>query len=161
MEVAMNAAVGGDDHLAAMADEVAEMMLARTLPKSRWTHEAHLLACVSLVRRLGAADALEVLRQAIPAYNESTGVANTDTGGYHDTLTVYYVWAVEQLVGNGCDTTAVLRDPLTDRGAALVWWDKPTLFSTIARRQFVAPTLVHGTSAGPVAPRRHPGALSG
>jgi hypothetical protein len=157
MDVVMNEAVGGDDHLAAMADEVAEMMLARTLAKSRWTHEAHLLACVSLVRRFGAAQALDVLRQAIPTYNESTGVANTDTDGYHDTLTVYYVWAVAQLLATGCDTTSVLHDPITDRGAALVWWDKPTLFSPIARRQFVAPTLVHGTSAGPTVPRRHPG----
>ena len=133
----------GGDHLLGLADEIAEGMLACTLPKPRWTHEAHVLACVSLVRCVGATDALATLRVAIPRYNESTGVANTDTDGYHDTLTVYYVWAVDQLLTADNDTTAVLHSPLVDRHAALLWWPNETLFSVQARRAFVAPTLTN------------------
>jgi hypothetical protein len=84
---------------------------------------------------------LATLRDAIPRYNESTSVANTDTSGYHDTLTVYYVWAVDQLLAADNDTTAVLHSPLVDRQAALLWWPRETLFSVQARRTFVAPTL--------------------
>ena len=139
----------GDWELARLADELADMVLARTLPKPRWTHEAHLLTCVSLVRRHGDVGALRILREAIPRYNEATGVANTSTSGYHDTLTVFYVWAVNQLLSRGTTTTHILRDPSTDRQAALVWWDREALFSSDARAHWLQPTLAGDGSAGP------------
>ncbi|HRE03322.1 MAG TPA: hypothetical protein PLV68_18640, partial [Ilumatobacteraceae bacterium] len=86
------------DALDERAMQVASGLLDRSLPKAEWTHEAHVLACIALVRSLGARDALAALRAGIPPYNEATGVANTPTGGYHDTITVYYVWAVAGLV---------------------------------------------------------------
>ena len=114
-----HASAPSTDHLAGVADQIADGLLARTLPKSRWTHEGHLLACVSLVRRHGAIDALWILRAAIPPYNESTGVANTPTGGYHDTITVYFVWAIDRLLTAGHDAPAILRHPLVARHALL------------------------------------------
>ncbi len=152
MRAATNGGVMYRDHLVAVADQIADEVLAHTLAKSRWTHEAHLLACLSLVRRLGAVETLAVLRRAIPLYNETTGVDNTDTSGYHDTLTVYYVWAVDRLLATPCTTTDVLHDPLVDRQAALKWWDKSTLFSVSARRKFVPPTLVHDGANRPGEP---------
>ncbi len=128
------------DHLCELADQVAAGLLDRTLPKPRWTHEAHLLACVSLVRRLGPAEALRILRASIPPYNEATGVANTTTGGYHDTITVYFVWAIDRLLGDGMDTASVLRDPAVERTALLAWWDRETLMSPTARLRWVTPT---------------------
>ena len=78
---------------------------------------------------------------AIPPYNVSTGVANTPTGGYHDTITVYFVWAVDRLLSEGLDTPAILRDPLVERTALLEWWDKETLMSSAARAAWLEPTL--------------------
>lgn len=137
------------DHLQGVADKIADGLLARTLPKSRWTHEGHLLACVSLVRRHGAADALAILRAAIPPYNESTGVANTPTSGYHDTITVYYVWAVDRLLTAGISPADILHHPLVEREAPLAWWDRETLMSPAARAWFVEPTLAGDGSGGP------------
>ena len=142
----------GHDHLVVVADEVAEMVLARTLPKPRWTHEAHLLACASLVRRHGDVAALRILREAIPRYNESTGVANTPIGGYHDTLTVFYVWAVNQLLRRGLTVTQVLHHPSVDRQAAFTWWDRETLFSVDARARWLAPTRAGDADEAPAEP---------
>ncbi len=128
------------DHLRELADRIANGLLDRSLPKPRWTHEGHLLACVSLVGSHGAAGALAILRTAIPRYNESTGVANTPTGGYHDTITVYYVWAIDRLLGEGLATARILRDPTVTRTALLVWWDRDTLTSPAARAGWVEPT---------------------
>jgi hypothetical protein len=128
------------DHLAEVADAIANGLVVRTLPKSRWTHEGHLLACISLVRRHGAAEALRIMRAAIPPYNEVTGVANTTTGGYHDTITVYYVWAVDRLVAEGASTSAILRHPSVERESLLRWWDRSTLMSPAARAGWVPPT---------------------
>ena len=41
--------------------------------------------------RLGPVVALSQLRQGITRYNESVGTANTDSSGYHETLTSFYV----------------------------------------------------------------------
>jgi hypothetical protein len=128
------------DHLAGVADQIADALLARTLPKSRWTHEGHLLACISLVRRHGPADALAILRGAIPPYNESTGVANTTAGGYHDTITVYYVWAVNRLLVEGRDAPAILGHSLVERDALFEFWDRETLMSPSARAAWMEPT---------------------
>lgn len=129
------------DDLCELADQIAAGLLDRTLAKPRWTHEGHLLACVSLVRRHGPTEALRIVRAAIPLYNEATGVANTPTGGYHDTITVYYVWVVERLLAEGLGAPAVLADRRVERTALLAWWDRDVLMSTAARMAWLAPTI--------------------
>lgn len=131
------------------------------LPKPQWTHEAHLVVCRATVQRLGPAGALAHLRRAIRAYNESTGGANTDTGGYHETLTAYYVGAVDAAVGTdrvgGVGSAEPLsRDggssgppsldelvahPACSRTAPLRHWSRERLFSVEARRGWVEPDL--------------------
>ena len=88
----------GRNTLDAEAGRIADGLEQATLPRAEWTHRAHVLAATALVRRHGGAEALARLRLAIPRYNEATGTANTDTSGYHDTLTVFYTWAIERLV---------------------------------------------------------------
>lgn len=137
------------DHLLDRADRVAAGLLERTLPKPEWTHEGHLLACMSLVRRHGAAEALRLLRGAIPPYNDSTGVANTSTGGYHDTITVYYVWAVDRLLAAGLTAAEILADPLVERTAALVFWDREVLMSPLARAAWTPPQRAADDGSSP------------
>jgi hypothetical protein len=96
-----------------------------------------------LTRRLGPTGALDALRAAIPAYNESVNGpgANTDTSGYHETITCYYAWAVASVVADGGALDAVLADARTRREGPLAYWRRETLFSTAARRAWVAPDL--------------------
>jgi len=122
------------------ADAIADAMTACRLPKSEWTHEAHVQAGLSLVLRMGASRALATLREAIPRYNISTNTPNTETGGYHDTLTVYYVWAIDELLRDGISPENVVNQPLVSRTAALDFWERDELFSVEARRHWVTPT---------------------
>lgn len=122
------------------ADAIADAMTACRLAKSDWTHEAHVQAGLSLVLRLGAHRALETLREAIPRYNVSTNTPNTDTGGYHDTLTVYYVWAIDELLRQGVSPEGVVSHPLVSRTAPFDYWTREELFSVEARHHWVAPT---------------------
>jgi hypothetical protein len=129
-------------------DGVADAMLDCTLPHAEWTHRGHVTAAYALVRRLGAPAALAALREGIPRYNASVGTANTDSSGYHDTITAYYVWAISRLVDDGADLDAVLAHPLAGARAPLAFWTAETLFSVAARRGWVAPDLVpNGTTA--------------
>jgi hypothetical protein len=71
---------------------------ARTLPKSEWTHHAHLAVGACQVRAEGSERALTTLRRAIRHLNEAHGTANTDTGGYHETITRAYVVLIEEFL---------------------------------------------------------------
>ena len=67
---------------------VGEGLLARTLPRADWTHEAHLAATTYL---LTLAAPTSISTQALPgiirSYNESVGGVNSDSEGYHETIT--------------------------------------------------------------------------
>jgi hypothetical protein len=126
---------------------------SKTLPKERWTHEAHLsvgLAVVYANPDLPAA--VERLRTLISGYNESIGGQNTDTGGYHHTLTGFYVWAIDRFLSER-GGRAPSRDlsmlavelqqaPIAARDAPKRWYSSDILKSVVARRGLVAPDLV-------------------
>mgnify|MGYP001816738770 CR=1 FL=1 len=113
--------------------------LDRTLAKEEWDHRAHLTVCwVTLDDRTPEA-ALGELRAAIRAYNEATGVANTATGGYHETITRYFVGAVADLRAPTIEH--VLADDRCRRTAPFDHWSRELLLSTDARLNWRAPDV--------------------
>lgn len=124
---------------------VGEGLLACTLPRAEWTHEAHLAACLWLVRERGDLALEAELPGIIRAYNESVGGVNDDTQGYHETLTQFYLGEVR---AHHRDSAAL---PLVDavnalllsaRGARdwpLTFYSRERLFSVTARRYHVPP----------------------
>jgi MobA/MobL family len=83
----------------------------------------------------------------IRGYNEATGVPNTDTGGYHETITLGSLRAARAwLVSRpGVALHEALRELLaSDYGRPdwlLAYWSKPVLFSAAARKAWVEPDL--------------------
>jgi hypothetical protein len=86
------------------------------------THVELITSLTHRVRHAGAAVALDELRASRPAI-----VGPSGTVGYHDTLAVFSVWAVDRLVAAGLDDVHVLWHPLTDVRSPLSWWDEATL----------------------------------
>jgi hypothetical protein len=74
-------------------DELWAAFAARTLPKSAWTHQAH-LAIAGILVWSDPASALDRARAGILALNEAHGTVNSDTSGYHETLTVFWIRVV-------------------------------------------------------------------
>ena len=72
-------------------EQIANALINKTLPKSEWTHHAHLQTGLWHVLHHDAATAMNLMRERIRAYNLCTGVANTDTTGYHETITCFYL----------------------------------------------------------------------
>ena len=116
----------------------------RTLPKSEWTHAAHFAAACWLLRERGAAAPRE-LPGLIRAYNEATGVPNTDTSGYHETVTIASLRAARAWLANRSHLAlhAALNELLdADFGRSrwlLEYWSAELLFSVLARRVWVEP----------------------
>ena len=57
------------------------------LPREEWTHEAHLAATTYLCFDRPEIDLDAELPGIIRGFNESVGGVNSDTEGYHDTIT--------------------------------------------------------------------------
>lgn len=128
--------------------EIAEGVIARTLPKPRWTHAAHVAAAAWIVARRPDLIAERDMPGLIRAYNEATGVANTDTEGYHETITQASLRAVRAgLARLAADTpvhvavNVLLAEGLGRSDWLLAYWSKPVLFSVAARRAWVEPDL--------------------
>lgn len=127
---------------------VGEGLLACTLPRAEWTHEAHLAACLWLVRERPDIKLETELPDIIRRYNESVGGVNDDTQGYHETLTQLYIATVR------VHHAETVKLPLTEAVNALLlgkrgqrdwplrFYKRGLLFSVSARRKFVAPDLL-------------------
>lgn len=121
-------------------------VLARTLPKPEWTHAAHFAAAFWLLSR-PERDVLREMPRLIRAYNEATGVANTDSSGYHETITLASLLAARAWLH--ARPHKALHESLVELLASsygrsdwlLAHWSRPLLFSVEARRSWVAPDL--------------------
>jgi hypothetical protein len=130
-------------------DEIAHIgrgLEARTLPKPEWTHAAHFAAAFWLLDR-GLATATREMPRLIRAYNEATGVANTDTGGYHETITLAslgaaYAWrAARPHAAVHESLNALLASDYGRSDWPLAYWSRTLLFSSAARRGWVDPDV--------------------
>ncbi len=120
-------------------EQIAAGLLDASLPQSEWTHRGHISAAHVLISERGGAATLALCRERIPLLNDAHGVANSDSGGYHETLTILYVSAVADAIERGRTLDETFAD--LDRNAALRWWSEPVLMSTAARCAFVPPDL--------------------
>jgi hypothetical protein len=132
----------------AMIERLALRMMDCTLPKSEWTHAGHFAAALWILRHRPMRATPEDFRQLITRYNEATHTANTDSSGYHHTITIASIRAsAHHLASHAPDTPihVVLRHLMAsaqgDPGWLLSYWRRDTLFSVAARRDWVEPDL--------------------
>lgn len=126
---------------------IGEGLLARTLPRAEWTHEAHLAACLWLIVERPDVAPERDLPGIIRAYNVSVGTENTDHAGYHETLTQLYIRGVRDFLGTCHDealadrVNALLGSNMARRDWPLRFYSRDRLFSVAARRGWVEPDL--------------------
>lgn len=128
--------------------DIVDQFRAKTLPKSRWTHYAHLTVGLWLVMNRPQERVLAELRRGISSYNEAVGTANTDSDGYHETITAFYVWAIRKFVNEAASGSSLLvltNGLLVSRYAAgsfpFEFYSRDRLLSIAARRGWVDPDL--------------------
>ena len=117
------------------------------LPASEWTHAAHLVTGLWHATSFDGPDALSRMRAGILRLNVAHGTPNTDTRGYHETITRAYLVLLARFaranvgVGGAVLTQALLSSPLAQRDALLNYYSKDRLMSVAARRGWVEPDL--------------------
>ena len=129
-------------------EHIGEGLLARTLPRAEWTHEAHLAATTYLLTRRPEIAIDKELPGIIRRYNESVGGVNDDTQGYHETITRVFLHGVRLFLAEADPgeplhelINELLLSPMGRRDWPLRFYSAERLFSVDARRRFVPPDV--------------------
>ena len=132
----------------AISIEQAETLVQKfengTLLKSEWTHEAHLIVGLKMVLTYGEQSFPEMKKRIIH-FNTSVGTINSETSGYHETLTVFWLWAIKQF----CDEKRITQfdvdavdellfyEPLSRRNLVEDYYSEAILLLPEARRRYI------------------------
>ena len=127
-------------------EHLGEGLISRSLAKSEWTHEAHLGATTYLLLKRPDIDLDTALPGLIRRFNESVGGVNSDSEGYHETITRAYLRGIRLFLLEA-DLSQPLHElvnelllsPMGRRDWPLRFWSKDRLMSVEARRHFVEP----------------------
>lgn len=133
---------------AAEIEHLGERFLARSLPKEEWTHEAHIATTTWLLLRRPDVDVDRDLPDLIRRYNESVGGMNSDSEGYHETITRAFLSGVRLFLSeaDGAEplhelVNELLLSPMGRRNWPLRFYSRDRLLSVEARRNFVSPDI--------------------
>ncbi len=132
-------------------DEIENFIVAfeaLSLPKVKWTHQAHLIVALWYNLRHKADEALNIVRDGIKRYNEAVGTENTATSGYHETITIFYMWAVRKYIQSASSDASLLeiansliRGKCAARSFPFEYYSRDLLLSSEARAVWVKPDL--------------------
>ena len=132
----------------AAEERVGEGLLSRTLPRPEWTHEAHLAATTYLLLKRSDIDVDRELPDLMRRYNESVGGVNSESEGYHETITRVFLHGVRLFLGEA-DVTEPLHElvnelllsPMGRRDWPVRFYSRERLLSVAARRAYLSPDL--------------------
>ncbi len=125
-----------------------DCLLDRSLPKHEWTHAAHLAAAFCLLHRCDLSTMIKTMPNTIRTYNEATNTPNTDTDGYHQTITLFYLKEIHRYVrslpknyefADACHK--LISSEVGNINYPFKYYSKERLFSVLARYEWVDPDL--------------------
>jgi hypothetical protein len=130
-----------------LVDFVADWEEGR-LPRSSWTHAAHVAVAAYYAYLLPPAEAFEAMRSGIVRFNACVGIENTDHSGYHETLTRFWTETIRAFVsaGNFPNAYAAVREAVNEYGNSRdlyrQFYDYDIVSDSNARREWIRPNPV-------------------
>lgn len=134
--------------------QLAEGFKNRKLTEAEWTHHAHIIIAVLYVREYGVKNSLKLLRVHISGLNEALGGMNSESSGYHETLTKFWLITADIfLSGKNFNSVADACNALINSEAGrsdyvLKYYTSELLFSTEARKVWREPDIAGLYEAG-------------
>jgi len=119
----------------------------RSLLKEDWTHAAHLTVALFYCLNYPFGVARNLMRDGIYWLNDAHGTPNTETSGYHETMTCFWMTMVKDFLETRRkdEGLAVLANDLVesygDTKLPFKFYSRELLFSVEARLGYVAPDL--------------------
>src|SRR4029453_6823639 len=128
------------------AEEITDLVRAFetcTLDRGLWTHHAHLIVALWYLVRRPKEEATRLIREGIKRYNEACGVVTTKESGYHETVTLFYIWLVDDFVKGHEETDSIFETAKKlikargDKTLPLQYYSRERLMSWEARAGWV------------------------
>lgn len=119
----------------------------RTLPKAEWTHAAHLTVGLYYCFHNPFGVAKNLMSDGIYWLNDTHGTPNTETSGYHETLTIFWLRTVAEFLesrAKGENLARLANNLITyynDTSLPFSFYSRERLFSVEARMSYVEPNL--------------------
>lgn len=130
------------------ANELVYQFETCSLPKEKWTHEAHFVMALWYCSHQPLPVAIHSIREGIKRYNTSVGGANTDQSGYHETITVFYTRLIINYLLTDNPTfqfetklADLFRQPFLAKDFPLQYYSKELLMSKEARQDWIPPNI--------------------
>ncbi len=128
--------------------KIISLFETHSLPKSEWTHEAHLICALWYIAKTSTVwDAICVIKDRIISHNKSVGTANTGQKGYHETITVFWALQLSEFYQENTDLSfdtlvqKLLQDErFTDKSYIKKFYDDEVLKSSQARATYIPAT---------------------
>ena len=143
-----------------LTEQVVNQFLCCSLPKQQWTHEAHLRVGLWHLLHYSPSESIAKLRQGIKRYNLTCEIENTDSQGYHETITQFYVLLIARFIETNIQlVNAIVITPSNeivnvdllaneliksygDRSLIFKYYSRDRLMSKTARIEWVEPDLI-------------------
>jgi hypothetical protein len=95
-----------------------------------------------------ADEALDLVREYIKRYNEAVGTLNSETSGYHETITVFYMRAVHRFIADANPEVSLVElanrlisGKCAARSFPFEYYSRDLLLSSEARMKWIEPDL--------------------
>ena len=118
-----------------------------TLPRSEWTHPAHLTVALWYLMDRSEIEATTLIRNGILRYNGANGIKTTANSGYHETITLFWTRLVAKYLsatdpGRTIPELAngVIR-AFGNKNIPFEYYSRDRLLSLEARMRWVEPDL--------------------
>ncbi len=119
-----------------------------SLPRSQWTHEAHLTVALWYYLFCDSEpEAIDAIRNGIKRYNSVQGIETTKDSGYHETLTLFWVQTVREYLADESQNRSIVHlangliEQYADRTLPFRYYTRDRLMSSEARINWVEPDL--------------------
>ena len=126
---------------------LARGFIDHSLPAEGWTHGAHFAAALWLIASPDY-DVVKDMPDMIRRFNIAKGGVNSDTEGYHETITLASIRAAQRCFDDAKERSslfeivdAILRGPYGRSDWLFDYWSKSALFSSEARREWLEPDI--------------------
>jgi len=130
--------------IAAINELIAGFISCR-LSREEWTHTAHLIVCVHFLSTYEYYDAILRIKLGIIKFNETIGLENSIDRGYHETMTLFWVWVVKAYLEDKSNwgledrVNGLLDSPFSKKYLPFFFYSEDLIFSRKARTRWVDP----------------------
>jgi hypothetical protein len=128
-------------------DDLAGRFESVSITAEEWTHHAHLTVGIWHLLHYSKEESIIRLRSRIISMNNIHGTPNSATRGYHETITLYWVWLLDEYIrrnncGHELKTYNDFLNSIYQKSDLLFqFYTREKLFSVEARAVWVQPDV--------------------